>query len=135
MRRIAGVLGVLTVVLIVLLTAKLKAQAAQLRGPTGGSGEIEGTEVRLARKLTARIVELKVKKGDAVTKGDLLARLDCAEPEQLLAEAEGRLASAQAQAKAAQAQVYAATGQQQALTKAVAGGQGPGRGPGRPARR
>lgn len=121
MRRIAGVLGLLTVILVVLLTAKLKAQAAQLRGPTSGSAEIEGTEVHLASKLTARLVELKVKKGDAVKQGDLLARLDCAEPEQLLAEAEGRLASAAAQAKAAQAQVFAATGQHLALTKAVAG--------------
>ena len=119
MRRIAGVLGVLTIVLVVLLTAKLKAQAAQLRGPTGGSAEIEGTEVRVAGKLSARLVDVKVKKGDAVKKGDVLVRLDCAEPEQFLAEAEGRLASTVAQAKAAQAQVYAATGQHQALSKAV----------------
>ena len=119
MRRIATVLGVLTMVLVGLLTAKLRAQEAQLRGPSGGSGEIEGTEVRLASKLSARIVELKVKKGDAVKAGDLVARLDCAEPEQMLAEAVGRLATAQAQSKAAQAQAYSALGQQQAAAAAV----------------
>lgn len=120
MRRIAGALGLLTVVLLVLLTAKLRAQAAQLHGPTGGSAEIEGTEVRLASKLTARLVELKVKEGEAVKRGDLLVRLDCADAQEILAEAEGRLASAQAQARAAEAQVTAASGQHLALTKAVA---------------
>lgn len=119
MRRIAGVLGVLTIVLVVLLTAKLRAQAAQLLGPAGGSAELEGTEVRVASKLTARVVEVKVREGDAVKAGDVLVRLDCAEPEQVLAEAEGRLSAAQAQARAAQAQVDASVGQQQALSKAV----------------
>lgn len=113
----------LTVVLIVLLTVKLRAQAAQLHGPAGGSAEIEGTEVRLASKLAARLVEVKVKKGDVVKAGDTLVRLDCTEPDQLLAEAEGRLASARAQAKAAQAQVFASFGQQQALSKAVMAAQ------------
>lgn len=119
MRRIAGVLGVLTIILIALLTAKLRAQAAQLRGPTGSSAEVEGTQVRVASKLSARLVEVTAKKGAAVKAGELLVRLDCAEPEALLSEAEGRLALAQAQARAAQAQVFAASGQQQALSKAV----------------
>jgi len=119
MRKIAAVLGVLTVVLVGLLTTKLNAQEAQLRGPTSGSGEIEGTEVRLASKLSARIVDLKVKKGDSVKAGDVVARLDCAEPEQALAEATARLATAQAQAKAAQAQAFTALGQRQAATVAV----------------
>jgi len=119
MRKIAGVLTVLTAVLVVLLTAKLRAQEAQLRGPSGGSGEIEGTQVRLASKLSARIVELKAKEGEAVKAGELLVRLDCSEPEQLLAEAVGRLAAAQAQSKAAQAQAFTALGQQQAAAVAV----------------
>lgn len=119
MRKIAGVLSVLTVVLVVLLTAKLRAQEAQLEGPAGGSGEIEGTQVRLASKLSARIVELKAKEGEPVKAGEVLVRLDCAEPEQMLAEAVGRLATAQAQSKAAQAQAFSALGQQQAATVAV----------------
>ncbi|HEY3452642.1 MAG TPA: HlyD family efflux transporter periplasmic adaptor subunit [Myxococcales bacterium] len=119
MRKIAGVLSVLTVLLVVLLTAKLRAQEAQLKGPSGGSGEIEGTEVRLASKLSARIVELKAKEGEAVKAGDVLVRLDCSEPEQMLAEAVGRMATAQAQSKAAQAQAFSALGQQQAAAAAV----------------
>ena len=120
MRRIAAVLTVLTVVLVCLLTFKLRAQEAQLHGPAGGSGELEGTEVRVASKLSARIVEMRVKKGDVVKAGDLLVRLDCAEPDQMLAEAVGRVAMAQAQSKAAQAQAFAALGQQQAAGAAVA---------------
>ncbi|MGC4114952.1 MAG: HlyD family efflux transporter periplasmic adaptor subunit [Myxococcales bacterium] len=119
MRKIAGFLSVLTMVLVALLATKLRAQDAQLHGPSGGSGEIEGTQVRVAAKLSARIVELKAKEGDAVKAGDLLVRLDCAEPEQMLAEAVGRLATAQAQAKAAQAQAFSALGQQQAASVAV----------------
>ncbi|MBI5546740.1 MAG: HlyD family efflux transporter periplasmic adaptor subunit [Deltaproteobacteria bacterium] len=119
MRRIATVLSVLTLLLVGLLTFKLRAQDAQLRGPAGGSGEIEGTEVRLASKISARILELKVKEGEAVKPGDLLVRLDCSEPEQALAEAMGRLASAQAQSKGAQAQAQSALGQQQAAAASV----------------
>jgi HlyD family secretion protein len=119
MRRIATVLGVLTVVLVGLLTFKLRAQEAQLHGPSGGSGEIEGTEVRVASKISARIIEQRVKKGEAVKAGDLLVRLDCAEPDQMLAEAVGRMATAQAQSKASQAQAFAALGQQQAAAVAV----------------
>ena len=120
MRRIAAVLGVLTLVLVVLLAVRLKVQDAQLKGPPGGSGEIEGTEVRVASKLSGRLVELPVQKGATVKKGDLLARLDCIEPRQALAEAEARLAAAQASARAARAQVMVAEGQRQAQTRAVA---------------
>ncbi len=120
MRRIAAVLGVLTLVLVVLLVVRLKVQDSQLQGPPGGSGEIEGTEVRVASKLSARIVELPVRKGAAVKKGDLLVKLDCIERGQVLAEAEARLAAAQASVRAAQAQVVVAEGQRQAQTRAVA---------------
>ena len=120
MRRIAAVLGVLTLVLVVLLVVRLRVQDAQLKGAPGGSGEIEGVEVRVASKLSARIVELPARKGASVKKGDLLARLDCIEPGQALAEAEARLASAEANVRAARAQMVVADGQRQAQTRAVA---------------
>ncbi len=123
MKRIAAVLGILTLVLVGLLAAKLRAQETALRGPSGGSGVIEGTRVRVAAKLSSRVVELRVRQGDLVKQGDVLARLDCEEPTQLLAEAEARLASARATVRAAQAQVLVASGQQSALSKAVLAAQ------------
>jgi HlyD family secretion protein len=42
-------------------------------------GEVEANEVRVSGKLAGRILELKVKEGDAVTKGDLLVTIDSPE--------------------------------------------------------
>lgn len=119
MRRVAAVLVVVTLVLVGFLAVKLRAQQLQLTGPSGGSGEVEGTRVRVASRLSARVVSLEARKGDQVKKGQVLVRLDCTEPEQVLAEARGRLLSAQASLKAAQAQVAVASGQRTAHTKAV----------------
>jgi HlyD family secretion protein len=107
MRRIAVVLVVVVAVLSGLIAWRLRAQAAEARAPSGGSGEIEGTEVDLASRVAARIVEQRVKKGDGVRKGDLLIALDCADPDAALAEADARLAAARAQAAAALASVEA----------------------------
>lgn len=120
MRRIAGVLVLLTVVLVALLMWKLRAQEAALHGPAGGSGEIEGTQVRVSAKLPARITEVLVKEGAPVKAGDVLVRLDCTDPQQLLTEAESRLRSAEANVKAAEAQVAVANNQRQAHSKARA---------------
>ncbi len=119
MRRIAAVLTVLTLVLVSLLAVKLHAQQAQLTGPSGGSGQVEGTEVRVASKLTARLTEVPVKKGATVKKGELLAKLDCTDPEHLLTEAKSRLEQAQASVRVAQGQVEAATGQKLAHSRAM----------------
>lgn len=122
-RRIAGVLVLLTAVLVALLTWKLHAQEAALTGPAGGSGEIEGTSVRVSAKLAARLTEVLVKEGAAVKQGDVLVRLDCTEPLQHLTEAESRLRSAEANVKAAEAQVAVANNQRQAHSKARAAAQ------------
>jgi HlyD family secretion protein len=50
---------------------------------------------------------MKVREGDRVSAGDLLVRLDCADPAAQLAEAEARLAAARAQAVAAGVQIQA----------------------------
>lgn len=123
MRRIAAVFIVLTLGLVVLLGFKLRAQEVALHGPTHGSGEIEGTDVRVASKLSARLLSVDVKKGQTVKKGEVLAQLDCVDPQQLLLEAQARLAAAEANAKAAQAQVQVAMGQQSAYSRAATAGQ------------
>jgi HlyD family secretion protein len=92
---------VLTLVLGGLLAIRLRAQGAALRAPSGGSGEIEGTEINLASKISARVLSLAVEEGVAVKKGDLILTLDCDEQMAALAEAESRLVTARAQAKAA----------------------------------
>jgi HlyD family secretion protein len=107
MRRVIAFLAVLVVVLSGLIAYRLWTQARALSAPSGGSGEIEGTVVELSSRVGARIVEVKVREGQPVKAGDLLLRLDCADPDAQVAEAEARVASAGAQAQAAGAQVQA----------------------------
>ncbi len=107
MRRVIAFLVVLVVVLGGLIAFRLWTQARELAAPAGGSGEIEGTIVELSSRVGARILEVPVCEGQEVKKGDLLVRLDCADPDAQAAEAEARLAAAQSQAQAAGAQVKA----------------------------
>ena len=95
MRRVAIVLVVLVLALAGLLAARLRMQERTQRGPTGGSGEIEGTEVDLSSRISARVARLHVKKGAAVKKGDLLVSLDCADARASLSEAKERLTAAE----------------------------------------
>jgi len=107
MRRVVLVLVVLTIVLVGLIALRLWMQSRALAAPSGGSGEIEGTDVDLSSRVGARIIEVRVREGDRVKAGDVLVRLDCADPAAQLAEAEARLAAARAQAVAAGAQIQA----------------------------
>jgi HlyD family secretion protein len=107
MRRVLVVLAVLTVVLSSLIALRLHRQRQALSAPSGGSGEIEGTRVDLSSRVGARILEIPVREGDRVKKGDLVVRLDCADPLAALAEAESRLAASRSQAVAAGAQIQA----------------------------
>ncbi len=118
MRRVAAVLILLVALLAALLTYRLRAQAALARGPSGGAGEIEGTDVALAARLTARVEALHVRKGAQVKRGELLVTLDCADQKAALAEAEARVASARAQAAAAAASVEASRSQREAAAAA-----------------
>lgn len=104
MRRVIVILIVLVVGMGALIGGRLLRQRRALAGPSGGSGEIEGTTVDLSSRVGARILELRAREGQAVKQGDLLVSLDCADPEALLAEAAARLAAARAQAGAADTQ-------------------------------
>jgi HlyD family secretion protein len=101
-----------------LIGARLLTQRWALMGPAGGSGTIEGIEVRVASRVGARLLERPVREGDRVEAGQLLARLDCAEPEAALAEARAKLAAAIAQAQAAT--VAASTASLQTRSASVA---------------
>lgn len=99
--------GVLAGVLTTLLGVRLYLQQAELNGPAGGAGTIEGTSVVLSSKLASRISTLEVKEGQQVEAGTVLVTLDCAEPLAALAEAEARASMAAAQAEAAVASASA----------------------------
>ena len=118
MRRVAAVVVLLVLVLGGLLAYRLRAQAALARGPSGGSGEIEGTEVALSARISARLLDAKVTKGQEVKRGDLLLLLDCDDHKAQVAEAEARLAAAEAQARAAGASMEASRSARQAAAAA-----------------
>ncbi|BDG10552.1 HlyD family secretion protein [Anaeromyxobacter paludicola] len=104
MRRMLVVGLVLVGVLAGVLAWRLRAQSRAAHGPAGGTGEIEGTAVDLASRLTARLAAVAVRKGQVVRQGELVATFDCADTRAALAEAEGRAALAAAQAEVARSQ-------------------------------
>jgi HlyD family secretion protein len=114
MRRVVIALAGFTLLLATLISLKVWIQARALAAPAGGSGQIEAVVVDLSSRVGARVLEVKVREGQAVKAGDLLVRLDCADPEAALAEVAARLAAARAQAAAAEAQRTAAGGSRMA---------------------
>jgi len=120
MKRVAIVFTVLVIVLGTLLGVRLRSQAQAVRGPVGGSAEIEGTQIDLGSRVSARIERLHVHKGDAVAKGTLLVSFDCSDMRAAVAEAEARLRAAQAQARAAELSTGAARGNRQVAASAKA---------------
>ncbi|GDX80865.1 hypothetical protein LBMAG42_26760 [Deltaproteobacteria bacterium] len=105
-------------VLLLLLGVRLWWQNAELHGPAGGAGMIEGTSTIISSKLSARIATVGVHEGQQVEAGAALLTLDCAEPDAALAEAEARLTVAEDQAEAA-GHSAAATRRSGAASKAV----------------
>src|SRR5262245_21955966 len=85
------------------------------------SGQVEATEVQVAPEVGGRLLELRVKEGDRVAAGDVVARLGTREAELQIAQARAERAAADAQARVvdaprppeeirqAQAQVQAAS--------------------------
>lgn len=105
-----SILFVLLVVITpsVLIGGRLWHQYWDALGPSRGSGVIEGTEITLSSRVSARVIDEPVHEGQQVAKGDLLVQLDCTDPQAQLDAATARLAFAEAQAAAAAAQADAA---------------------------
>lgn len=108
MKRILAVAVILGGLIAGLIAWRLRLQAAALHGPAAGSGTIEGTSVRIASRVATRVAEKLVRRGDTVRAGQVLVRMDCADPRAALAEAEARLEAARAQVAGAAAQSQAA---------------------------
>jgi HlyD family secretion protein len=120
MKRAAIAFTLLVIGLGAFLGIRLRTQERAAHAASGGSAEIEGTQIDLASRLGARIQRVHVHKGDAVKKNDLLASLDCADSKAALREVEARLRSAEAQARAAGLSIGAARGNQQVAASARA---------------
>jgi membrane fusion protein YbhG len=69
------------------------------------SGRIEGDDSAVAPKLAGRLVEVRVREGDAVNAGDVIAVLDDEQVRAREEQARAALTQAEARAKAAQAQI------------------------------
>ena len=70
-------------------------QEAGMEGRIRISGNLELTQVDLSFKTAGRMTELKVREGDFVKKGDVIARLDSAQLDQQLLRDQASVASAQ----------------------------------------
>ena len=94
---------IIPVIVLVLLIAGVLAwvvrnRAINQRGCIAVSGNVEVTEVQVSFMTAGRVLERLVDEGQFVKKGDLVARLDRVELEQVLEQAKAALAVAEAEA-------------------------------------
>lgn len=75
---------------------QLSRQAASLERPHGGSATIEGTEVGIVARVSARIATVSVDEGDRVEAGEVLVTLVCDEPEAARSQAKAQVDAARA---------------------------------------
>ena len=85
------------------LTHMMAAQTPE--GLSSANGRIEVTRVDIASKLPGRVAQVRVKEGDAVQKGELIAELDTAELRAQLAGAKAAVQRAIAAIARAQADI------------------------------
>ncbi len=74
-RRVA----IVVVTLVAVTAASIVGWFAIRPGPDLVQGEVEATEVKVASKLPARVLEIAVREGDQVRTGELLVRLSSPE--------------------------------------------------------
>jgi multidrug resistance efflux pump len=106
--------------------------ATTVPNEAAGNGTIEATEVGVSAKISGRVVELKVKEGNKVKEGDVIAVLAHRELDAQVEQAKGTLSAAQArlqqmlvgtreeQIRAARATLAQAEANRQGAAKAVA---------------
>ncbi len=126
--RIGKLVGLLFVVCCLLL---MGCESDVANGPIAASGFIEGKEVVIAPETSGRVAEMLVDRGDDVSAGDVLVRLDDAMLRSQRLEAEAGLATANAnlarvlagarpeQIAAARAALSQAQAQQEGAAQAV----------------
>lgn len=92
---------VAVVVAAAAVTFALKSRTSEDPTLIQGSGVIEATETTLSPRIAGRIVELRVQEGDAVRRGQVIARVDTSELEPLGRQAEAGAGAAEARLSAA----------------------------------
>lgn len=105
MKRPLLVIPVILAVFIGLLVWRVRMQDARSRAPSGGSATVEGIETVVSARIGGRITEVLTDEGKRVTKGQTVARIDCADPEAALALATARVHVAEAQVGVLEAQI------------------------------
>ena len=88
MKKYIGLIILIILVLLVIFTVKSNTQMIV-------QGEIDTKTVDLSSKITGRVKEIKVQKGDAVKKGDILVILDTPDIEAKSAQADAAIELAQ----------------------------------------
>ncbi|WP_303906898.1 biotin/lipoyl-binding protein, partial [Thiohalomonas denitrificans] len=103
-------IAIVVVALLALLgfgawTVLFKPSGLPPEGFARGNGRIEADLVDVSPRLAGRVAEIRVREGDRVQPGDVLAVMDTAELESRLMQAEAAVASAEAAVGVAAAQV------------------------------
>jgi HlyD family secretion protein len=101
MKRALILIGVLAAGLLVALVLRVRHLRAAEHGPAGGSGVIEGVDVNVTSRISARITKVNVREGDVVKLGEVVVELDCIDQNAALAQAKAQLAAAQETLQAA----------------------------------
>lgn len=94
------VIGIVALLAVILLIAVIGYFVSRPK-PLVIQGEADATEYRVSGKVPGRILELKVKEGDLVHKGDTLVAIDSPEVKAKLDQANAAKAAAEAQNKKA----------------------------------
>ncbi|HEX9028016.1 MAG TPA: biotin/lipoyl-binding protein, partial [Anaerolineales bacterium] len=93
----------LSLVLLIPLVGCSLIRSSQTSGPITASGTIEADSIQLSAEVSGKIVEVKADRGDAVTAGEMLFRLDDSALQAQRRQAAASLQAAQANQAAAQA--------------------------------
>jgi HlyD family secretion protein len=109
MKRALILIGVLAVALVIALVLRVRHLRAAEHGPAGGSGIVEGVDVNVTSRISARITKVNVREGDVVKQGDVLVELDCIDQEAAYIQAKAGLAAAQSSVQSARASATSAS--------------------------
>ncbi|MDD2448299.1 MAG: HlyD family efflux transporter periplasmic adaptor subunit [Sulfurimonas sp.] len=90
MKRILYSLLIASTVIALIFVYRYLNQANELDGFASSNGRIEGTQVDISSKLSARVEEIMVEEGDMVSKDEILVRLDIKSLEASLMQAEAK---------------------------------------------
>lgn len=91
------VIFVSALVLVGIIAAVIVVGLTQPEHPDVIQGEVETTDYRLSSKVPARVLEIRVKEGDHVRRGDTLVVMEAPDIEAKLRQAEAAFAAAEAQ--------------------------------------